>query len=152
MSQGIKYNKTMLSFYAQDTQVMYAYMHHIVSPLFVQHLFVQRLFVQRLFIQSFSSNPIRLGIQILCTKTKTERRLKTERSWKYLTSLFLSSSLFLFWFKEFWIITLTIILIIRIIKTKNDHISKNKNGKKYIWVLCIFLLKISLNIYCSYSK
>ena len=34
-------------------------------------------------------------------KTKAERRLTIERSGKYLISLFLTSSLFLFWSKEF---------------------------------------------------
>ena len=51
-----------------------------------------------------------------CTKTKKGRRLKIERSGKYLISVFITSSLlFLFWCKEFWIITLIILLIVYIL-------------------------------------
>ena len=48
-------------------------------------------------------------------RTKTERSLTIEISGKYLTSLLLTSSLFLFWCKEFWINTLIILLIIYIL-------------------------------------
>ena len=58
---------------------------------------------------------------LLCYKvflhigTKKERRLTIERSSKNLISQFLTSSLFFFWYKEFWIITLIIILIVYIL-------------------------------------
>ena len=60
---------------------------------------------------------------LLCTKTSTERRLKTERSGKYLISLFLTASLFLFWYKEYWIITLIFLLIVYILR-KSKHLIK----------------------------
>ena len=52
---------------------------------------------------------------------KTEKRLKIERSGKYLLSLLLTSSLFLFWRKEFWIITLIILLIVYVL-WKSKHL------------------------------
>ena len=55
-------------------------------------------------------------------RVKTERRLRIERSGKYLISLFLASSLFMFRCKEFWIITLVIILIVYILG-KSKHLT-----------------------------
>ena len=54
------------------------------------------------------SRIIRVIIQNYSYLKKTERRLEIERSGKCLISLFLTSSLLLFWCKEFWIITLII--------------------------------------------
>ena len=66
---------------------------------------------------------IRVLFQILCTKTKTERRFTIERSGSgiYLISLYLTSALCLFWCKEFWIITLIILLIVYILR-KSKHL------------------------------
>ena len=61
--------------------------------------------------------------------TKTERRLKIERSGKHLISLYLTSSLFLFWCKEFWIITLIILPIVYILG-KSKHLTQNQGGPK----------------------
>ena len=50
-------------------------------------------------------------------------RLKIERSGNYLISLFLTDSLFLDWYEEFWIITLIILLIVYILGT-SKHLIK----------------------------
>ena len=52
---------------------------------------------------------------------KKESRLKIERSGIYLISLSLTSSLFLFWCKEFWFNTLIILLIVYILG-KSKHL------------------------------
>ena len=64
---------------------------------------------------------IRIIIQTMITKTTTERRLTIERSGIYLISLLLTSSLFFFWFEEFGIITLIVLLIVGI-SGKSKHL------------------------------
>ena len=61
------------------------------------------------------SRMIRVIIQISLYQNKNREEVKIERSGKYLNSLFLTCFLFLFWYKEIWIITLIILLIVYIL-------------------------------------
>ena len=74
--------------------------------------------------------------------TETERRLKIETSGIYLISLFLTSYMFLFWCKEFWIIALIILLIVYILG-KSKHLINA--------IRCI-LCKCKRNIWCRIRR
>jgi len=77
---------------------------------------------------------------------QNKRRLKVEGSGIYLISLFSTSSPFLFWCKEFWIITLIILVIVYILG-KSKHLiatEKIKLENIYCLVVCGSIL------YCNY--
>ena len=72
-----------------------------------------------------------------------------ERSGKYLISLFLTSYLFSFWCKEFWTITLIILLIVYILGKSKHLITFVTRCKNFLlckfWQSAILLLKSFLD-------
>ena len=88
---------------------------------------------------------IRAIIQILCTKTINKRKGGLpEISGKYLISLFLFSSLFLFWYKEFWIT----ILIINYILGKCKHLIRYMLGCTSLWLFKLVRCRTNVFIHC----
>jgi len=68
---------------------------------------------------------------------QSKNRLRIERSGIYLISLLLTSSLILLWCKEFWIITLIILLVVYILgKSKHLTGSRQRLHEKSYSVLC----------------
>ena len=85
------------------------------------------------------SRIIRVIIQNSSYQKITERRLKIERSGKHLISLFLTSPLFLFRYKEIWIITLIIQLIVYILAKSKHLILPNQHYVSNFHILYWFL-------------
>ena len=79
--------------------------------------------------------------------SKTERRLKIERSGIYRISLFLTSSQFLFWCKFFWIITLIILVIVYILgKLKHLILSIIVPHQVIQFIVCIVINQMTLKL------